>query len=121
VSRHYRLRRLDQGGRELETGLTRIRYADTFRLRLVGLLGRSSLASDEGLLLQPGGSIHTFFMRFSLDLVFLGDQHRVLRICEGVGPWQVRLAPKGTRSVLEIAEGNVKRTGIHLDDLLLFD
>ena len=103
------------------TDISRVRVADTFLTRLVGLLSRSSIDLDEGLLIVPCASIHTFFMRFSIDLVFLDKDNKVLGTCSNVRPNRVRVAPKRTHSVLEIAEGNVKKTGIHLDDLLIFD
>ncbi|HAU16661.1 MAG: hypothetical protein CSH49_09090 [Alcanivorax sp.] len=102
-------------------GLTRIRTADTFLTRLIGLLSRSSIGSEEGLLIVPCASIHTFFMRFTIDLVFLDNDNKVLGVKENVKPNRISLAPKGTYAVLEIAQGNVMRTGIHLDDTLIFD
>jgi hypothetical protein len=103
------------------TEIVKVAVADTFLSRFIGLLGRSGLGVEEALLIKPCASIHTFFMRFPIDLVFLDKQNRVLRICTAVGPNRVRLGPRGTVSVLEVAEGNVRRTGIHLDDVLLFD
>ena len=109
------------GGQPSVSPLSKIRIANTFWSRLIGLLSRSSLGADEGLLITPCASIHTFFMRFTIDLVFLDADGRVLGLAERVKPYKVRFAPKGTRSVLEIAEGNACATGIHLDDLLIFD
>lgn len=96
-------------------------HADTFWRRLVGLLNRSSLDTRQGLLLSPCGSIHTFAMRFSIDVVFLDGEGRVLGYADNVSPNRVRFAPKGTRKVLEVAHGNRSRTGIHLEDYLIFD
>ncbi|RLT97960.1 DUF192 domain-containing protein [Ketobacter sp.] len=108
-------------GKARSTGLARVRTANTFWSRFIGLLNRSSLAEDEGLLITPCASIHTFFMRFTIDLVFLGQDNRVLGVSSNVRPYRIRLSPRGTCSVLEIAQGNVKKTGIHLDDRLIFD
>jgi uncharacterized membrane protein (UPF0127 family) len=60
-------------------------------------------------------------MRFPIDLIFLDKKNRVLGVKQHVRPNQISLAPRGTCSLLELAEGNVKKTGIHLDDILLFD
>lgn len=103
------------------SNLCNVRRADSFLTRLVGLLSRRSLGDEEGLIIVPCASVHTFWMRFSIDLVFLDRQHRVLGISENVKPNRVRVAPNGTFAVLEIAQGNVMRTGIHLDDILIFD
>ena len=56
--------------------------------RMRGLLGRTGLAQGEGLLLQPAGSIHTFFMRFPIDAVFLDRERRVVSIAPDVKPWR---------------------------------
>lgn len=110
-----------QGQQPLSCGIDKVRIANTFWSRLVGLLSRSSIDGSEGLLIVPCASIHTFFMRFAIDLVFLDKKNRVLGTCSDVFPNRIRLAPRGTHAVLEIAQGNVKKTGIHLDDLLIFD
>lgn len=107
--------------RVVQTKLTDVRVADTFYTRLVGLLNRSMLNESEGLLIKPCSSIHTVGMRFAIDLVFLDSKNKVLGLCSHVAPYKFKVAPKGTVSVLEVSQGNVKRTGIHLDDILLFD
>ena len=98
-----------------------IRVADTFFSRLVGLLSRKSLTNTEGLLLKPCASIHTIGMRFSIDVVFLDRENKVLGFADSVQANRFRFAPRRTASVLEIAEGNRIRTGINLDDYLIFD
>lgn len=96
-------------------------FADNFWHRLIGLLAHRALADDVGLLLIPCTSIHTFGMRFVIDVVFLDRQNRVLGFADAVPPNRVRTAPRGTHKVLEISEGNRIRTGINLDDYLIFD
>src|SRR6266542_193731 len=76
--------------------------------RMKGLLGRRSLPPGQGLLLQPAGSIHTFFMRFPIDAVFLDGDRRVLRVASGVRPWRAAAA-KHSRAVLELAAGDTAR------------
>lgn len=94
--------------------------ADSWLKRLVGLLNRSSLTDNEGLLLSPCASIHTVGMRFSIDAVFLSEEGVVLGVREKIGPFRFCLAPKGTKAVLELASGNAKRTGINLEQVLKF-
>ena len=79
--------------------------------RMRGLLGRRGLAEGEGLLLQPAGSIHTFFMRFPIDVVFLDRERRVLRVVSSVPPWRAAAA-KRARAVLELAAGEAARVGM---------
>jgi uncharacterized membrane protein (UPF0127 family) len=85
--------------------------AETPLARLRGLLGRSGLASGEGLLLRPAGSIHTAFMRFSIDAVFLDRADRVVKVAAALRPWRAA-AYRGARSVLELPAGEAARRGI---------
>lgn len=107
----------------LSVGLNSIRVfvAESWLQRLVGLIGRRTLGQDDALLLAPCGSIHTMWMRFSIDVVFLDQGLNVLKTRENVKPFRFCVAPKGTHMVLELAAGNVKRTGIHLEQTLKFD
>ncbi len=85
--------------------------------RMRGLLGRRGLAQGEGLLLQPASSIHTFFMRFPIDAVFLDGDRRVLRVASGLPPWRAAAA-KHSRAVLELAAGEAARVGLVAGDVL---
>lgn len=102
------------------TGL-RVELANTFWSRLVGLLGRPVLEPGCGLLLQPCTSIHTLGMRFSIDVIFLDRASKVTGFADAVPPNRFRFAPAGTVQVLEVAVGNRTKTGIRLDDFLIFD
>jgi len=94
--------------------------ANTWLTRLVGLLGHSNLSDSEGMLFEPGGGIHTVGMRFTIDVVYLDKDNRVLGIVNDMKPWRFSFAPKGTVAVLELSSGNAKRTGIYLDQALVF-
>jgi uncharacterized protein len=72
--------------------------------RMRGLLGRSGLADGEGMLFRPAGSIHTFFMRFPLDVVFCDRELQVLGVERELGPWRTA-ARKGAKIVVELAGG----------------
>ena len=78
--------------------------ADSPLLRMRGLLGRRSLAADEGLLIRPAGSIHMLFMRFAIDAVFCDRDLRVVAIHRDLRPWRFAAA-KGARVVVELAAG----------------
>ena len=91
--------------------------AETPLRRARGLLGRTELASGEGLLLRPASSIHTFFMRFPIDAVFL-DRHLVVRkVAHRLRPWRVVFG-LGSHAVLELAAGECERSGISRGDRL---
>jgi hypothetical protein len=95
-----------------------VQLACSFRSRCLGLLSREAMPKGEGLLMVPGGSIHTLGMRFPIDVIFLNRQMRILGLAEHVRPWRVRVAPKGTRRVLELAAGQIAahklKQGIYL-------
>jgi hypothetical protein len=83
-----------------------------------GLLGRSGLESGEGLLLRPASSVHTFFMRFAIDVVFLGREGEVLKVAGRVPPWRTAGA-RGAKAVVELPAGEADRRGIRVGDRLL--
>ena len=87
--------------------------------RMRGLLGRGSLPSGEGILLRPAASIHTFFMRFSIDAVFLDDDLRVVGIAEDLRPWRAA-GRRGARAVLELPAGECARRGLRVGDCIRF-
>jgi uncharacterized protein len=76
--------------------------------RMKGLLGRSELAAGEGMLLRPATSIHTLFMRFPIDAVFLDRNLVVRKVVVNVKPWRLVFA-RHARSVLELAAGEAAR------------
>jgi len=84
-------------------------------VRMKGLLGRDSLAVDEGILLRPAGSIHMLFMRFAIDVVFCDEELVVLSVVPGLRPWRMA-AERGAKVVIELAEGAAAaiRPGDHL-------
>ena len=76
-----------------------------------GLLGRSGLSSGEGLLLRPAGSVHTAFMRFAIDVVFLDRDLWVLKVASDLAPWRTA-ACRGARAALELPAGEANRQGL---------
>jgi uncharacterized membrane protein (UPF0127 family)/CheY-like chemotaxis protein len=91
--------------------------ADRPLRRMRGLLGRRALPSGEGLLLRPAPAIHTAFMRFDIDAVFLDSDLRVVRVVEGLRPWRAA-GQRGAKAVLELAAGECARRRLALGDQL---
>jgi uncharacterized protein len=85
--------------------------ADRMLPRMKGLLGRRELASGEGMLIRPTSSIHTFFMRFPIDAVFLSRDGEVLKVKPNVGAWRARFC-RGAHSVLELPAGEAARRDV---------
>ena len=79
-------------------------------------LGRD-LPAGSGLLIRPTNSIHTFFMRYPIDAVFLDREDRVLRVASELAPWRLAAARRA-RSVLELAAGECARRGLEPGDAL---
>jgi uncharacterized protein len=97
-----------------EDGLTvceRCEVAASLASRTRGLLGRKSLEPGTGLLITRTSSIHTFFMAFPIDAVFLARDLRVRSVVSHVRPFRMVMRP-GARSVLELAAGEAARVGI---------
>src|SRR2546423_2465935 len=95
----------------------RCTLADSPVTRLRGLLGRDGLEQGEGLLLRPASSIHTFFMRFPIDVVFLDRALVVVGIADGVDPWRAA-SQRGAKAVLELPAGESSRRGLTVGDQL---
>jgi uncharacterized membrane protein (UPF0127 family)/CheY-like chemotaxis protein len=93
----------------------RVEIADRILPRMRGVLGRASLPPGQGILLRPAPSIHTAFVRFAFDAVFLDGELRVVRIVERLKPWRVVSARRGV-SVLELAAGEVARRRVQVGD-----
>jgi uncharacterized membrane protein (UPF0127 family) len=85
--------------------------ADSFGTRLRGLMLRARLPAGEGLLFPRTRSVHTHFMRFPIDVVFLDGDDRVVRVVPGLRPWRAA-ACREARSVLELAAGEAAHRGL---------
>jgi uncharacterized membrane protein (UPF0127 family) len=92
--------------------------ADSPTSRARGLLGRGSLGGGEGLLLRPASSIHTWFMRFPIDAVFLAEDGQVVRVSDDLRPWRFA-GRRGARAVLELPSGECERRGLRAGDRLV--
>jgi uncharacterized protein len=85
--------------------------------RRKGLLGRNGLGASEGLWIVPCESVHTFFMRFPIDLVYLDRKNRVRKVRHAVGPWRIS-ACFTAHSVIELPAGTVRESGTVKGDVV---
>ncbi len=97
-----------------------VRVADTPRTRRIGLLKHESLERGEGLWIYPTQAIHTFGMRFPIDVAFLDRRLRVKRVYHGLAPFRLTTLVWGAQSVLELASGSLAETGTAIGDELQF-
>jgi len=79
---------------------------------------RQALDHGLALLLSPCNSVHTAFMRFAIDVVYLDSQWRVLAVRSGLKPWRMSWGPRGTRHTLELAAGVANTLGWRAGDEL---
>jgi uncharacterized membrane protein (UPF0127 family) len=98
---------------------TSVEMADHGATRRKGLLGRSGLASGEGIWIVPCESVHTFWMKFPIDLVYLDRNKKVKKVRSGVAPWRLS-ACLSAHSVLEFASGTIHSTQTRPGDWLEF-
>lgn len=92
--------------------------AASFLSRGRGLMLRPPLPQGGGLVIEPCNSIHMFFMRYPLDVVFTDSQERVVFMYRGIKPWRMGRLVRGAKRAIELPEGTVDRTGTEVGDIL---
>lgn len=95
--------------------------AESLSARMKGLLGRAALLEHEAMLLRPCRSIHMWFMRFPIDVIFLDQNLRVIKAVSNLKPWQLAIAPRRTHCVLEAAAGKIRQVNLSSGDQLTLD
>jgi uncharacterized membrane protein (UPF0127 family) len=95
-----------------------IGVADSSLRRLVGLLGKSSLAPGRGLFIVPSQAIHTFGMAFPIDVIFVDKKRRVLGVREAVVPFRITRVFWKAFGVLELPVGTIKASCTEVGDQL---
>lgn len=82
--------------------VTKLRHADTYFLRLRGLIGTLPLTESEGMLISPCKQVHTHFMRYPIDVVFLDKHYTVITKVTAMQPWRVSSYIARAHFVLEL-------------------
>jgi len=98
---------------------THLEVADSGPKRNKGLLGRKGLAAGEGLWIIPCESVHTFFMKFPIDLIYLDRKHRIKKVCDSVPAWRLSVC-LSAHSILELPAGAIRSTRTERGDMLEF-
>lgn len=101
-----------------QTVAANVQVADNYFSRLVGLMGKPGLPPDAGLWIVPCNDIHSFFMRFEFDAIFVDKQNTVVHLMERMKPWRVSKFVKRGRAVLELPAGTIAATGTKIGDLI---
>ena len=88
--------------------------------RMRGLLGRDGLEPGGGMFINPSPSVHMFFMRFPLDVVFLDRSLTVVKVVHELRPWRTAGARKAS-AALELPAGTAARVGLEAGDVLVLE
>jgi len=92
--------------------------ADSFLARGRGLMLAPPLPEGGGLVIDPCNSIHMFFMRYPLDVLFLDDQNRVVFMYRGIKPWRMGRIVKGAKVAVELPAGTIESSGTQVGDVV---
>ena len=98
-----------------------IYLAGSFLKRVKGLLGRKEFLPGQGLILEPCNSVHTFFMRFPIDLLFVDNNYRIIKALPEFLPNRISRIFWRSRLVIELPRGVLKLTKTHDKDQLLLE
>ena len=110
--------------RNIDTGVIvadNVAVAATHAERAVGLLSRTGLEPGEALWIIPSRGVHTWGMRFAIDVLALDDRGVVIDRVEALKPWRIRLPRRGTAGVLELPSGTLSASGTALGHRIEFE
>ena len=85
-----------------------LKMNNTYFSRLMGLMFKKSLPAGSGIILKPCTQIHTCFMRFNIDVVFLDENLKVLHVIENMKPWRISPLFLKARYTVELPAGTLK-------------
>ena len=100
---------------------TEAKLASSYWSRFWGLMFRRRLSEGDGILLTKSSSIHSCFMFFRFDAVYLDKENRVVKVVHAMRPWWASFGGKGAKDTLELPAGVAERTGTVAGDLLSFE
>lgn len=95
--------------------------ASSFVSRFFGLMGRRGVPEGGGMLITSSASIHSFFMRFRFDAIFIDRDRRVVKVVPSMRQWWVAFGGKGAKDVLELPAGVAAATNTERGDVLAFE
>ena len=86
--------------------------------RMKGLLGRRGLSADEALILRPCTSIHTFFMHFAIDVLFLGKNRQIIKIVQNMPPNRLSPIVWASLMAIELPAGKISQTNTQVGNIV---
>src|SRR5262249_36812472 len=90
--------------------------ANTFFKRLRGLMFRRRLSPDEALWLRPCNGVHTFWMLFAIDVIFLDREMRIVKLVENMRPFRVTMPNLAAKSVIEMSAHKISQAELNVGD-----
>ncbi|MDC3416947.1 DUF192 domain-containing protein [Aquibacillus salsiterrae] len=98
-----------------------VRVADSFFQRLKGLMFTKTFDSGSGLHIIPCRSVHTFFMNYAIDILYVNERLEVVAIDEAIKPNKVGKAYQAVHSVIELPAGVTKQTETTVGNTITFN
>jgi uncharacterized protein len=92
--------------------------AESFFTRTIGLLSKKNLLDNEGLIIKPCCSIHTFFMRFEIDVLFVNKENEIIALYEKVKPYRILPIHFKSFYVIELSSGSISGKNIQKGDVV---
>lgn len=96
----------------------RVVLANTFFTRLRGLIGRRRLAPADALWLRPCNGVHTWWMHYAIDVIFLDRELRIVKLVENMRPFRLTAPHRAARSVLEMSVHTISQVQLKVGDQL---
>lgn len=96
------------------------RMADSFETRLIGLLNKSQIIPGEALVISPCQQIHMFFMRFSIDVIFINSSNVVVGLVEDIKPFAMSSIFRHSHRAIEVPPGTISQSRTCMGDAIQF-
>ena len=95
--------------------------ADSWGARLKGLLGKPSLSQNEALILDPCTCVHTFFMKFSIDVVFTNSRGEIVSLYSDLKPFRLTWLHWSAKTAIELSSGTIEKWHLKIGQVLTFN
>ena len=99
----------------------RAQTARSYFHRMIGLMGKKSLDQGDGLIIDPCSSVHTHWMRFAIDVIYVNNDHAIVGIDHDLHPWHIGHFYRKVQYVVELPAGKAHETGTQVGDRLILE
>lgn len=95
--------------------------AESYMSRFLGLMGRKTIPQNEAICFPRCNSIHTFFMRFPIDVILVGEDGKIVSVVQAMKPWRLLLPRKGVKHIIELQANRVESLELQTGAKLICD